>query len=215
MSTIYFISGLGADERAFQHLQQNGITGKHIRWVTPRKHENLRDYCARLTDQIDTRSGIILVGVSFGGIVAQEISKLIAVDKVIILSSIKSANECSWRLNLARTLGLYKLAPSRFLKWTNLLACDYYFSIRTKADRQLLHMIIRDIDSSFMKWAVAELMQWKGDAANLAVVHIHGDKDRIFPIGRIRNAITIAGGSHFMVVNRAKEIAAIIEKEIG
>lgn len=215
MKTIYFVSGLGADERAFQFLQQNGITGKHIKWVAPKKHESLRDYCMRLTEQLDAPGGIILVGVSFGGIVAQEISKLVKVDKVIILSSVKSAKELGWRLNLVRALSLHKLAPSRFLKWSNLLACDYYFSIRTKAESKLLHLIVKDIDCSFMKWAIDELMRWKGGAPNPAVVHIHGDKDRIFPIGQIKNAITIAGGSHFMIVNRAKEISELIEKEIG
>jgi pimeloyl-ACP methyl ester carboxylesterase len=215
MKTIYFISGLGADERAFQFLQQNGITGKHIKWVAPKKHEGLRDYCMRLTEQLDAPGGIVLIGVSFGGIVAQEISKLVKVDKVIILSSVKSAKELGWRLNLVRALSLHKLAPSRFLKWSNLLACDYYFNIRTKAESKLLRLIVKDIDCSFMKWAIEAMMKWKGGAPNLAVVHIHGDKDRIFPIGHIKNAITIAGGSHFMIVNRAKEISELIEKEIG
>ncbi len=215
MKTIYFLSGLGADERAFVSLQQNGIAGKPIKWISPKKHESLREYCARLTDQLDADSGIVLVGVSFGGIVAQEISKLVKVDKVIILSSIKSVRELSWRLSVVRALGLYRLAPSGLLKWANLLARSYSFGTQTKAESELLGQIIKDTDSSFMKWAIGELMRWKGGAPNPAVVHIHGDKDRIFPIGRIRNAITIAGGSHFMIVNRAKEISELIEKEIG
>ena len=66
-----------------------------------------------------------------------------------------------------------------------------------------------------MKWAIEEMMRWKGGAPNPAVVHIHGDKDRIFPIGRIKNAITIAGGSHFMIVNRAKEISSLSKRRLA
>ena len=215
MKTIYFVSGLGADERAFQHLQQNGITGKLIKWVAPKKHESLRDYCMRLTDQLDAPGGIILIGVSFGGIVAQELSKLVKVDKVIILSSIKSPEELSRPLNAARALGLHRLFPPSLVKWAATAIRGYLFGATTRAERELLRLIIRDTDTRFVGWAIEVMMRWRGGAPSPAVVHIHGDKDRIFPIGRIKSAITIAGGSHFMIVNRAKEIAEIIKKEIG
>jgi pimeloyl-ACP methyl ester carboxylesterase len=215
MKTIYYISGLGADERVFKYLNLQGVNEKYIKWETPQQHEKLQDYCKRLIRQIDEIKDIILVGVSFGGIVAQEISKMIKVDKVIILSSIKSVEEMDWQLHLVRILGLYKLAPSRFLKLCNLLTGNYYFSTKTKAESDLLRLIIKDTDRFFMKWAIAEIMKWDNRAMVQNLTHIHGEEDRIFPIKNIQNATGIRGGGHFMIVNKANEITEIIQKEIN
>jgi len=215
MKTIYFISGLGADERVFQYLHLTGVNAKYIHWEIPQKHESLRDYSARLIPQIDLSGEVILLGVSFGGMVAQEISKIIPVHKVIILSSIKSIREFDWQLRLVRALRLYCFVPSRVLKWSNLLTGNYYFGTTTKAESHLLKLIILDTDRLFMQWAIREIMRWNYDGhSNPAIVHIHGDNDRIFPIKNITNAILIKGGGHFMIVNRADEISAIIEREI-
>lgn len=94
--TVYFISGLGADERSFKYLDLPGVNMHFIQWEKPLKGEKLREYCRKLILQIDTSGDIFLVGLSFGGIVAQEIAKTIAVKKLIIISSIKSPGELSW-----------------------------------------------------------------------------------------------------------------------
>jgi pimeloyl-ACP methyl ester carboxylesterase len=211
---IYYISGLGADERVFKYLNLGDLEYTYIKWETPQKYENLEGYCSRLIKQIDLSKEIILVGVSFGGIVAQEISKIIKHSKVIILSSVKSVNEFNWQLDIVRRLKLYKLAPSKFLKWSNKLTGDYYFGVKTHMESELLKQIISDTDRFFMKWAIQEIMEWDGNSINSKIVHIHGDNDRIFPVKRIKNYIRINGGGHFMIVNRADEISEIIKNEI-
>lgn len=214
MKNVYYISGLGADERVFGYLHLKGVHEKHIKWIAPHKHEPLHDYCKRLTPQIDRSNEIILIGVSFGGMVAQEISKIINVDKVIIISSVKSPREFDWQLSCVRFLKLHRLAPSRFLKWSNLLTGDYYFGTQSKEESDLLKLIIQDTDRFFMKWAIEEIMKWDNLSAKNNITHIHGDKDRIFPIRRIKKAIRIPNGGHFMIVNRAREITDIIQKAI-
>ena len=87
---VYFISGLGADERVFQFLDLSKIEHQFIQWNEPQKKESLSSYCKKLTEQIDLKQEIILIGISFGGIIAQEISKIIECKKVIIISSVKT-----------------------------------------------------------------------------------------------------------------------------
>ena len=214
MKTIYHISGLGADDRVVKFLQLKHVNEKFIRWIKPDSQESLSDYCKRLTSQINAADKVVLIGISFGGIVAQEISKHIKVDKVIIISSIKSHKELDWKLTLVRYLRLYFLAPSRFLKWSNLLTANYYFGTQSNAESDLLKQIIKDTDRSFMRWAITEIMRWENSPLDKNIVHIHGSNDRIFPIGRIKNAIVINGGGHFMIVNRAKEISELLQREI-
>ena len=211
---LYFISGLGADERVFKYLSLGDLEYKFIKWETPGTNEKLSNYCSRLIKQIDLSKEIILIGVSFGGIVAQEISRIIKPQKVIIISSVKTAKEFNWQLDLVRRFKLYKLATSSFLKWSNNLTADYYFGVKTKMESTLLKQIISDTDQDFLKWAIHEIMNWNGDSTNTNIVHIQGNKDRIFPVKRIRNYTIINGGGHFMIVNRADEISEIIKNEI-
>ncbi|EMO28852.1 hypothetical protein LEP1GSC170_2989 [Leptospira interrogans serovar Bataviae str. HAI135] len=71
---------------------------------------NLSKYSKRLLSQIDTKNEIILIGVSFGGIVALEISKHISVKQIIIISSIKSDSEKPILYRLFGTLRLINIA---------------------------------------------------------------------------------------------------------
>ena len=211
---LYFISGLGADERVFQFLDLSKIDHQFIKWNEPQKNESISDYCQRLIKQIDKTSEIILIGVSFGGIIAQEISKIITVKKVIIISSIKSFNEYSWQLKLASKIQIHKIAPLWFLTLSNKLTADYYFSTKSKEESKLLHQIIKDTDPKFLVWAIHQIMNWKNNTYPENLIHIHGANDRIFPIKYIDDAIVLPKSGHFMIVNRVKEIEQLIFEHI-
>jgi pimeloyl-ACP methyl ester carboxylesterase len=139
---IYFISGLGADERVFQFLNLDEVDHTFIKWNEPERKESLTTYCKKLIKQIDTTKEIILIGVSFGGIIAQEISKIISCRKVIIISSVKTKNEFSWPLRLARKLQIHLIVPLWLLTLSNRLTSDYYFGVKSKEESKLLHQII-------------------------------------------------------------------------
>lgn len=207
---VYFISGLGADERVFQFLDLSKIDHQFIKWDEPLLNESLSSYCKKLTEQIDQHQEIILIGVSFGGIIAQEISKLIKCKKVIIISSVKSVDEYSWQLKLAGKLQIHKILPLWFLTLSNKLTADYYFSTQSKAESKLLHQIIKDTDPKFLVWAIHQIVNWKNKNYPENLIHIHGETDKIFPIRKINNVIKLPKSGHFMIVNRAREIEQII-----
>ena len=207
---IYFISGLGADERVFQFLDLSKIEHHFIKWNEPQRNESLPSYCKKLCEQIDHQQEIILIGVSFGGIIAQEIAKIIDVKKIIIISSVKTFEEYSWQLKLASKLQIHKIAPLWFLTLSNKLTADYYFSTQSKEESILLHQIIKDTDAKFLVWAIHQIMNWKNKSYPANLTHIHGANDRIFPIRYINNAIKLPKSGHFMIVNRAREIEQLI-----
>ncbi|MCP9751582.1 alpha/beta hydrolase, partial [Ferruginibacter sp. HRS2-29] len=89
MKTIYLFSGLGADERVFKYLKFPGHHIVHIKWITALRNEPLAAYAKRLLEQVSTEHPI-LIGLSFGGIMAIEVSKLIPTEKVIIIASVKN-----------------------------------------------------------------------------------------------------------------------------
>ena len=191
---VYFISGLGADERVFQFLDLSRIDHKFIQWIEPQQKENLIVYCEKLIAQIDTTQEVILIGLSFGGIVAQEISKIIPCKKVMIISCIKSIQELSWQLKFVRQTQIHRIVPHWLLALSNRFTADFYFSTETQAESKLLHQI----------------MNWKNEVYPENLIHIHGTNDRIFPINKISNVIQIQKSGHFMIVNRFQQIQDLI-----
>lgn len=211
---IYLISGLGADERVFKFLNLGNQSFSVIRWEIPANGESLATYSLKLIKQIDTEKEIILIGVSFGGIVAQEIAGHIPVKKLIIISSIKSPDELHWKLRLVRVTGIHKLLPAGFMKQLGIYFADYFFSVETNQELFLLREIMLDTDANFSKWAVGNILQWKGNRSGITPMHIHGVKDRILSCKTFKNYIPIADGGHFMIVNRSEQISKLVRNLI-
>ena len=83
---VYGISGLGADKRVFEKLTLD-LELIPIDWITPYKNERIEDYAKRLSKKIDKKEEFIIIGVSFGGLIATEISKILKSKLTILISS--------------------------------------------------------------------------------------------------------------------------------
>ncbi len=213
MQKVYFVSGLGADERVFADIKlAPSLQVVHIHWIRPFPSEPLSHYVKRLiSDQIDTTGPVCLVGLSFGGIICQEIAKQIPCRKVVIISSVKSYREMSLSFRILRKMRLDKVFPISFLKFANQLTAGYFFSPESEEEVKLLHQIIDDTDWVFSKWAIGELMRWKQETPPENILHLHGTEDRIFPVSSIKNYAPLPGG-HFMVLGRATEVSRLLNE---
>jgi pimeloyl-ACP methyl ester carboxylesterase len=214
MPKVYCLSGLGADQRVFNFIALPGVEMVHVKWLPPERHEPLGTYARRLLAQFDAQPPVTLLGVSFGGIVAQEIAALLPCRRVIILSSIKSPAEMPLTISLVRRTGVHRLVPGWLLKAGNVLTGNYYFSIRTREEARLLQAIVRDTDPAFLRWAVHEVVRWQPPAPVPGLVHFHGTADRIFPADRIQQFTPIPGGGHFMVVQEAPLLSRLISEAL-
>lgn len=115
--TVYFLSGLGADERAFKKLVlPDSWKINHIAWPAIDDNETLVSYAKKIRLLINTQEKFVLVGLSFGGIMAVELNKIIQPQLTIIISSIatKSALPFSFKLIAATKFNKYLLM---LLKW--------------------------------------------------------------------------------------------------
>jgi pimeloyl-ACP methyl ester carboxylesterase len=215
MHKVYCLSGLGADQRVFQFINLPGVELVHVKWLPPHRHEPLGAYARRLLAQFDVQHPVTILGVSFGGIVAQEVAALLPCKRVVILSSIKGPAEMSPAISLVRRTGVHRLVPGWLLKAGNTLTGNYYFSIRTRTEARLLREIVRDTDPVFLRWAVNEVVRWQPPAPVPGLVHLHGTADRIFPAGHIRNFTPIPGGGHFMIVQEAPLLSRLISEALN
>ncbi|HAO15874.1 MAG TPA: alpha/beta hydrolase [Tenacibaculum sp.] len=211
---IYFVPGLAASSKIFQYisLPEEHFQLFFIEWFLPYSiDESIQDYAKRMSKEIKHKNAI-LVGVSFGGVIAQEISKHVSLKKLIIISSIKNNNELPKRLQLAKKTKAYKLFPSNIA--SNIEKYEpYFFSGILKKRIALYKTFLSVRDKIYLKWAIFNLLHWKQNKTLPGILHIHGDHDEVFPIRNIQKAKIIKNGTHIMILDKAKSISNILQKE--
>ena len=188
--TIYAISGLGADERAFQYLQLDF----HIRvlpWICPQKNESFQAYASRFSEQINESKPFALLGVSFGGMLAVELNTILKPAFTIIISSAAVKTELPLITDVAGICKLIKIIPATFLKLPGFMAY-WLFGAREFSHRRLLNEILKDTDPYFLKWAILKIVKWNSSKAPANLFRIHGKKDRLIRFQEHKDQIAIA-----------------------
>ena len=208
MNKIYVFSGLGVDKRVYDNIDFGTLDVEFIDWIEPLKNESLENYALRISEKI-TCDNPILIGLSFGGMLVAEISKIINVKKIILIASAKNKFELPFVFKLSGKLKLNQLLPHSILKSQNFIL-NWLFGIESNEERQLLKSILNDTNSMFLKWAINEIVNWKNEIYPENCFHIHGNQDRIIPIKNVKADFVVKNGGHFMTVNKAKDIENII-----
>jgi pimeloyl-ACP methyl ester carboxylesterase len=208
MKTIYCISGLGADEMAFSRLKIPGHILAYLPWLLPNNNESIEQYALRMCKGI-TEENPILMGLSFGGMMSIEISKLIPVKKIILISSIQSANELPWWMIGAGRLRLNKIVSMRSYKILEPIQ-NRFLGVKDKDEIDMVRTYRKNAPEIYTNWAINEVLNWKNSWQPPSIFHIHGDHDNMFPIKNVSPTHVIKGGGHFMIMNKAAEISACI-----
>lgn len=207
---IYCISGLGLTEKIFFRLKIPGVDLQFIEWIEPHKEESLQAYCRRLLTQIKDENPVLL-GVSFGGIAAQEIAKLIPCKQVFIVSSIKQAKERPPYFAPFRVFPFYKALDTQQVLLKSLALWGGLLGLKSEASRSFFSEMIGKCSTNYLNWAITMVLQWENEHIPENLTHIHGSKDQVFPIGRIKNAVIIKGADHGMIATHPRQIAREIE----
>lgn len=198
---VYFMPGLAASPAIFERiLFPENFEIILLEWQMPFEDESLGSYAERMAHLI-TRPKPVLIGVSFGGILVQEMAKFLDLRKLIIISSIKSQQELPPIMKLARRTGIYKWLPTDYFVDLDFLA-KFTFVKRIKERLPLYQKYLSVRDKQYLDWAIAQVVLWDREEADLDLVHIQGDQDEIFPIKYIKNCIVVQGGTHIMILNR-------------
>lgn len=209
-SHIYILSGLGVDRKVFSKINFEGLQVTYLEWIAPIKRESMADYAKRLSLQI-IHEQPILIGLSFGGMMAMELAKIIKVQKIVLLASAKCASELPILYKLIGVLKINNIVPNVFLKQHNMFV-DYFFGISSHEDKLMLKQILQDTDIRFLNWAINQILNWKNNVVPSSAIHIHGKKDRIIPIRNVKTTYTIENAGHFMTMTHAQEIKLLLRE---
>jgi esterase/lipase len=195
--------GMAAGSSIFEriHLPTETFEMHLLEWVLPNKNESLKEYAKRMAKNIK-HENVILVGVSFGGILVQEMKPFVNPKKVIIISSIKSNAELSRQMKVAKSTKAYKLIPTKLFENIEFLAKFTFGSSILKQKMKLYEKFLSVRDKVYLDWAIEQIINWDRTEIDNEVIHIHGDADEVFPIKNIKNCISVKGGTHIMIITK-------------
>ena len=210
----YFISGLGADKKAFQKIKlPAGYEPVFLDWIPPQKNESLCDYARRFSSLIKNDDAFILIGLSFGGMLASEIARLRRPMKTIIISSLASSNELPWYFKSAGKVGLHKAVPIKFLKAGSIL--KNFMGVRSREDKAIIYNYARSANPDLVRWSLGAIVNWNQPDRLPGIIHLHGSNDRMLPIRYTHPDYIVKGGSHLMIFNKADEVNRILNEVLG
>jgi pimeloyl-ACP methyl ester carboxylesterase len=210
MSRIYLIAGLGADTRVYNNINLNEHEVITVDWVEPDLNDTLPSYAQRLIYQYNIKPNSVLIGNSLGGIIAVEMAKFMPVEKVILISSIKTSDEAPGYFKIFRTLPVYKMIPGKIFSSMGFMVKPL-FGHMSQEDAWLFSDMLKKSSPVFMKWAMYAILHWENEIIPPNLYHITGDKDLVFDYKRIKGATLVKGGTHIMIFDKAKEINKLLK----
>jgi len=213
---LYFVPGLAANSKIFEYLRFD--TNKYevytIDWIVPLStDETIEDYAKRMCAFVKHENPVLL-GVSFGGIMVQEMSKHIKTRALFLISSVKTSQELPKRLRVIRTTKAYKLLPVKALQNLEQFS-KFFFGDFIKSRIKLYENYMTMKDEKYLNWAVYNVLNWKQKKQLANTTQIHGTEDYVFPIKHIDAPIKVKGGTHIMIINKAKTISNIIDEKLS
>jgi len=202
---VYFMPGLAASPAIFENilLPPAQFECFYMEWMLPIANEPLADYAKRLAQNIK-HDNPVLIGVSFGGIIVQELAKVVTVRKVIIISSVRCNAEFPRRMRFAKITHAYWLFPTSLVHSVPWLAKIFRGNNMITKRLALYDKFLSVRDKKYLDWALKSIILWDRKEPGADVIHIHGDADEVFPPKYLKDYIPVKGGKHIMIINKAK-----------
>ena len=210
--TIALLPGFGLDSSIFERLELPSENIILLDWITPLRKESIQEYALRLiTVEMKSSNQLVLIGHSFGGIMMQEIGRILNPEKIILISSITSKEELPKGLRLVRNLNLHVWVHKPTVKgtmWMWRKGAGLHGEMKPKFKRSL-----NTLENRYFSWAVKQLANWSQTHPNELKPHlILGSIDGIFSIKNAHNPIIIEDGDHMMVFNKPKDVSNAIQQ---
>jgi pimeloyl-ACP methyl ester carboxylesterase len=211
MSKVYLISGLGADSRLYKNIVlPEGFDPVATDWILPTPDDTLTSYAQKIVDHYDIHPNDIVIGNSLGGMIAVEIAKQVKLNKVILISSIKTISEAPAYFKVFKSVPVYKAIPEKLMTNVGVLI-ELIFGKMAPEDLTLFKSMLSNSSPVFLKWAMHAVLYFNNQEEIPNLYHIIGDKDLVFSYKKIKDPTAVVkGGTHIMMFDMAAEINQIL-----
>lgn len=212
---IYQISGLGANQKAFKYLQINPeFEIVYLPWLQPETDETLSHYAERMIEKVNVNEPFLMMGLSFGGILVSEINQLIKPQKNILISTVKNRSEIPMYMKFSAQTSAHKIIPTSILTSETGLSYAVFRKIYNSKMPDLKEFF-EFRDPYYLKWSIDKIVNWETPQPIQNYIHIHGDKDYIFPNSIIKSVELIQDGTHILVLQKAKKTSQLINRYLS
>ncbi|MEZ6094624.1 MAG: alpha/beta hydrolase [Pirellulaceae bacterium] len=210
MQKIILLPGMNRDHRIFDRILPLLPTAAVVDWIPPKKHEPIEAYTTRFSRTLMNDEPIVVCGVSFGGIIARELTWRINAISCVLISSVRSPCELPPWIRAGRVAPprcaeiLLNAAGTVASRWPQRIASPATFRARKLAGKS----------GEWYRWAVAAVLGWKPSkhVERVPSFHIHGNRDSTFPIRYVNPDTTIGGGGHVLTLTHCGEVATILKR---
>ncbi|MEM8736603.1 MAG: hypothetical protein AAGG44_20400 [Planctomycetota bacterium] len=69
-------------------------------------------------------------------------------------------------------------------------------------------------NAQVLRWSARQILSWDSSYDDVDVRHIHGERDRVFPLSRVAPDEIIVGGGHVISLTHGSEVNRFLRKHI-
>ncbi len=220
MAQLIFLPGIGANHLLFSKTLAAFPQGKVPAWQVPLPKESLQHYAKRWASSFQS-GPYVLVGMSFGGMVALELAKWVNTQSVVLLSSCWHSQAIRpyfrrWE-KISRWLPDFLMRP--LLRTLGPPVTARRQGISSAAEINLLIQMSREIDLPFARWAAFSAATWQCDLPSeqqqpYRLFALHGRKDVVIPLVEAPWVEVVEDGRHLLPLTHPDRVNAVIRKAL-
>jgi pimeloyl-ACP methyl ester carboxylesterase len=221
---IFYFPGLGADTGLFKELIEL-MPGETVKLYSDLPYPKVKDYAKTILPTIDTTKPLLLIGFSFGAMVAKELAQLIREKEnaikifLIMLSSPHDASSVDQKFK--DRVHFLKLIPSPLLRFFIVQIGPLFakrFDRLNREQKTRLRSMAKSMDLEQFHKAALACAKWDDHthhSIDVKTLTIHGENDRIIPYNKTRADYIIPKSGHLISMTHPNTIRSIITKEIA
>ena len=208
------VPGLACDERVFEPQRAGGLQFEVAPLPMPERREPMAAYARRVHDQLHLDGPYILVGVSFGGMLACELAQLTTPKRILLIASCTSPRAIPFRYRISEFMS--RFIPDRVIERqieTGTRELVTRFEGITTTQHRLLTEMARDSGVVKLRRTSRMILHWKAPRSCPCPIHaIHGDRDHVIPLRRVHAEQVVPGAGHLINFTHAGEVNSFLSK---
>jgi pimeloyl-ACP methyl ester carboxylesterase len=211
---LILLPGMGTNGLIFQ-LQKQAFPQLVVPpWIMPERHESLADYAVRFAASLDIREPCVLGGLSFGGLVALELTKHLPARGCILISSLRGRRDLPYWASLGSPIAPF--LPTRVDRWVAAIGRMLQVCPGPILPREWQTRIgyLAKTQAPLLGWACRAVTSWRADATAwpCPVYQLHGARDWLFPCWRVQPDEVVPTGGHHLPLTHPFAVNAFLTR---
>ncbi len=219
MAQLLLLPGIGANHLLFSKTLKAFPEAQVPEWQIPLPRESLAAYAKRWAPSF-SNGPYALVGMSFGGMVALELSKWVNTQSVVLLSSCWKTRAIMTRFRVLEQMSRW--VPDAVVRHgVRTLGAPVTAKRQAvpPAERDLLVQMSRELNLPFARWACFAASTWQFDLTTeenrpYPVLALHGRKDRVIPLVEEPWVDVVEDGRHLLPLTHPDRVNEIIRRAL-